>query len=522
MAATPAPTWYAPYVTKFHTKVRTNLRMLQARSKKPDVTHPVFKPLPKLVCANCGIGKHPAPSAEYPAAQIAAVNYCVECDKTLCNFCTFLLHHPTTNFEQHSIEHIDKGNIGQQIVTPVLLDLFVISLCLFIWFGTKGISESYFTGSSYCPGVGKLRGTLLRYDANLFFYVKGQISTFCDLEDSYWRFFMDMWIRGILTGTDTWLLLFTQFMTAGVIEACVVGVIGYPAGVFYGLLANAIRLIEVEIQRYYAGNPPEHVKRVQETLKIFNFFSTKKLSTGKKLPPPTFRRKRNDTNWSEGFWYHYKRITRSFVYFQTQGSDAIRYVARMTLWGCFAVRVSCLLFARPVFYGGLGVGMQILGMGDLNKEYKTWLEVNMGVRPNSSFGVSDWLFHTFATPLMGNVSSAIQGGTLRQIAYVMIQASIQFAWAIKFYLIMGYLVRRAYLYVTTYKKTFLAAQAKAFDAKWLATERQEIWGKAWREPKMACDGYDSKDFVPFDKGTFFDQDKSFFRQRFSGAGTAGS
>eukprot|EP00435_Cladocopium_sp_Y103_P050473 s1797_g15.t1 len=154
-----------------------------------------------------------AKSVKCTNCKVDADVYCVDCNRELCIFCTTLLHHPTTKErlaavaaagEKHSLEDIVKEDARPEvkIISPILLELILVSGAVFFFSGT-GISPEYFSGESYCPGVGRVRYWIARFDANVFFFLKNEFAQYCDCEDSYWRFFMDTWIRSVLTNTDS-------------------------------------------------------------------------------------------------------------------------------------------------------------------------------------------------------------------------------------------------------------------------------------------------------------------------------
>ncbi|CAE7502546.1 Trmo [Symbiodinium natans] len=173
--------------------------------------------------------------------------YCVDCKVVLCKFCATLLHHPDTKYEKHSLEDIVKPEDGVmpevKIISPILLDMVLFASACFLFSGA-GISAEYFSGTSYCPGLSRLRGWLVWMDANVFFYWKNELAQYCDWEDSYWRFFMDAWIRSVLTNTDSWILLIGSFIKAGS-RAMFMRIIITPiAAHVYAVLAYIVRSVE--------------------------------------------------------------------------------------------------------------------------------------------------------------------------------------------------------------------------------------------------------------------------------------
>ncbi|CAE8622584.1 unnamed protein product [Polarella glacialis] len=253
----------------------------------------------KVKCGNCKMDDKTQP-------EIFCETYCVDCKKTLCRFCTVLLHHPTTNFEKHSIEEIiHTSSGGVKIFSPVLLDILLLSAAFFLLSGS-GITEDYFGGTSYCPGLSRVRWGLARFDANVFFYYKEPLAQYCDWEDSYWRFFMDTWVRSILTGTDGWILLITSFIRAITFEEFIRIIITPVIAFAYALIAFCVRSFEIYLHRvfYERLEGDEHVVtkwlvKLEQVIKRLSFAENLHIKDAKPPPPPTHRRKRPAEDWAE-------------------------------------------------------------------------------------------------------------------------------------------------------------------------------------------------------------------------------
>merc|ERR1719221_1225470 len=78
----------------------------------------------------------------------------------------------------------------------------IVNISLVCFLGTmllrSGIGDDYFSGMSTCPAVGASRQALARVDANVFYYYKSSLATYCDIEDSFWKLLMDGWVRPLL------------------------------------------------------------------------------------------------------------------------------------------------------------------------------------------------------------------------------------------------------------------------------------------------------------------------------------
>lgn len=53
-----------------------------------------------------------------------------------------------------------------------------------------------------CPVVSKARLLAARLDSKLFYYYKADLARYCNMEDSFYKFYLDGWVRGIVTASD--------------------------------------------------------------------------------------------------------------------------------------------------------------------------------------------------------------------------------------------------------------------------------------------------------------------------------
>mmetsp|Transcript_50364 Transcript_50364/g.146114 ORF Transcript_50364/g.146114 Transcript_50364/m.146114 type:complete len:456 (-) Transcript_50364:163-1530(-) len=320
--------------------------------------------------------------------------YCVDCKKSYCRFCAVLLHHPSTKNEKHSMEEIDFHDIPVKILSPVLLDLCLIAVGSFMLSG-PGITADYFNGQGYCPALSRGRRWLAQTDANLFFYWKAHLSTYCDWEDSYWRFFVDTWVRGILTDTDAWILIGSQLMRAFIFEEFLRILVTPVVAHAYAIVASIIRLIEWEISFFLPEEQKKYINSVREVLSMFAFASTLAIKDKKPPPPPTLRRKRPMETWMEGAKYHYDRHTRLVSYYKVQAQTACRFVFRGTLKVAIAIRLACMLLGHTSILAWI----HFVGLGELATKHTAWFaestgmdlqQLQDGVRITNT-GYSDWI-----------------------------------------------------------------------------------------------------------------------------------
>eukprot|EP00931_Biecheleriopsis_adriatica_P007574 TRINITY_DN108844_c0_g1_i1.p1 TRINITY_DN108844_c0_g1~~TRINITY_DN108844_c0_g1_i1.p1 ORF type:complete len:542 (+),score=80.64 TRINITY_DN108844_c0_g1_i1:70-1695(+) len=139
----------------------------------------------------------------------------------------------------YTIEKIDYEHIGTHEITTYILNAAVTAIIV-LMFLSRGWTENYFKGEPVCPSIGVGRSILARFDMNAFYYLKSSISTYCDIEDSFWRLGMDGWYRGVVTSSDSWLLLLVTMPKAMIFKSTIVMLLQPVLGVIYGLVGVLI------------------------------------------------------------------------------------------------------------------------------------------------------------------------------------------------------------------------------------------------------------------------------------------
>jgi len=353
--------------------------------------------MPTFKCGNC---------------KESAKVYCVACKKPFCKFCVALLHHPSTKQEKHSIEEIANFQ-GVKILTPILLDLLLLGGVVFLLSGS-GITQDYFKGASYCPGLTRGRSMLMKYDPNMFFYFKAHMATYCDLEDSYWRFFMDTWIRGILTETDTWLLIGSELLRAFLLEEFIRIVVSPMIAWSYSLVATVVRAIELKLYRFVSQEEESShsltrfLLQMEKAVDSLSLAHKLELDSSLKVTPQTIPRKRPMQDWLEHWAYLLERRTRQSVHYRAQAHTLCTFVLRGTLVAAVVVRVWCMLFGGAPFV----LLASIVGAGDLIEQHTLWFTEYTGMAPHTKGGhLTDWVASLVLSQAVGKMN--IFGGAAK-------------------------------------------------------------------------------------------------------------
>eukprot|EP00440_Ansanella_granifera_P044319 gb/GFBE01048033.1/.p1 GENE.gb/GFBE01048033.1/~~gb/GFBE01048033.1/.p1 ORF type:complete len:490 (+),score=128.15 gb/GFBE01048033.1/:1-1470(+) len=407
--------------------------------------------------------------------------YCVDCKKELCKFCTTLLHHPDTKAEKHSLEDIVQKSDGVKpevkIISPILLDILLVAAAWFLLSGS-GIKEDYFQGASYCPGLSRVRWWVAKMDANVFFYWKNDLAQYCDWEDSYWRFFMDTWVRSILTNTDSWILVITSFVKAIFFEEFLRIIVSPILSLFYALLAYLVRACEFTLHRILYERLEDSNHTVTQWLQKLSVivqkihFAEKFGITGSKKPaPPTYRRKRPSTDWGEYLKYMWSRRLRLLEFYQAQAVTVLNVLLKGSLAVTALVRVFCILFGGQVFEGLAWC----LGFGERAERHRVWFTETTGIQANSSQGyMTDWLASfvgrqvlmgiPIVKSLMGEISVAAADGVWDFVPVILR------LWP----LLLLVALRLGWWFMVKKQKT-------KFDVQWKSTYKKEIWGDMSRD-----------------------------------------
>ncbi|CAE7843253.1 Nef-associated protein 1 [Symbiodinium microadriaticum] len=426
--------------------------------------------------------------------------YCVDCKRELCKFCATLLHHPDTKFEKHSLEDMVKPEDGVmpevKIISPILLDLVLFFSACFLFSGA-GINAEYFSGTSYCPGLSRLRGWLVWMDANVFFYWKNELAQYCDWEDSYWRFFMDAWIRSVLTNTDSWILLIGSFIKALTFEEFMRIIITPVAAHVYAVLAYIVRSVEFWLHKilYERLEGSDHtITKILQVLSrmVQQIKFAQKLGiadTSVKLAPPTHRRKRPAEDWGEYLVYMWGRRFRLLEFHKAQAHSACGALLKYSLYAALFLRIFCIIFGGETL---LNIAY-LLGFGGRAEQHQTWFTQMTGANIND--GSANYYYWTdrLVTAVVPQVLMSVP--LFRDFMSETAMGLMHSAWGfcpvvLKLWPVWLFLLKREGW------SRLMKKQQTEFLAKWKKTYCKEIWGDMSRENPCGGTAYKELHFSP--------------------------
>lgn len=256
--------------------------------------------------------------------------YCVECNKTFCKPCVIRAHHPGTNCDAHSLEEIwEPEEQGIKVITPLLEEILLVSVLSFVFFHPL-IKEDYLYSGNVCILTNYARRGVAYFDDKAFYVAKSSLAIYCNVEDSYWRLFTDLWVRDIVTDSDSVFLLLTSFISAMMFQQTVAVVLVPMLAALYAIAFGLISKLESFLPSQLTG-----LKQLQQIVKKLNFLDFC-IGDDDDIPPLTSRRTRPSKSFYDFLWYEQNRIFREFSHFYCSTANVL---SKILLWPICLVAV---------------------------------------------------------------------------------------------------------------------------------------------------------------------------------------
>jgi len=268
--------------------------------------------------------------------------WCINCSKKFCPQCTIHMHAPGSVGEQHSIEELTElyKRDGVHIISPILPEIMGVILVTWICTCVNMISENYLTRFDMCPVVTTMSEASAYIDPHLFYWYKASFTSWCNYEDSFWKLPMDAWVRGIVTETDSTLLVFMNLPQALLFEVVVVIVMVPILSMMYALLLNIIFAAELYIPQtdFFL-----EVERIANFFDITNskYFGTTRMDSS---APQTKPRRRKATDFMDAWTYWLARKMKYFRYFYNTTSASMKNFAWKVTMAVMGFRLACVWF----------------------------------------------------------------------------------------------------------------------------------------------------------------------------------
>lgn len=327
--------------------------------------------------------------------------WCVDCGKKFCPQCTINMHAPGTGSEQHSVEELTDHwkPQGVHLVSPILPELLAVLGFSWIYNYVPMFSEDYLTRADMCVVVNSIRQASASLDPHLFYWYKASFTSWCNYEDSFWKLLTDAWVRGVVTETDSTLLVFMNLPQALLFEVVVVIVMVPMLSLLYAVLVNLIWQIEMNLPE------TEVLKKAEIVSNFFNITSHQYIGSAcsaledmDRKAPDTKPRRREATDFVDDWSYWYGRKMKYFRYFHKTTSASLRYFAWQVTMTVVCFRLACVWFGL----GGLIRGFcAALGGQTTIAAHQKWFQDAAGrmlVSENALWGTASALpdvFHAF-------------------------------------------------------------------------------------------------------------------------------
>lgn len=291
--------------------------------------------------------KIPGPMWKCKFCGVRAEWWCCDCAKKCCAQCAYIQHAPNTNGMMHSVEEIikEKEKKGVHFLSPILPEVMFLCLAYYLIFRKTFFHEDYLTTQVVCPAVNELKSFTATMDANLFYYYKNMFYTWCDYEDSFMRFILDMWARTVVMETDNTILVFQTLPKALLYDLVLTATLCPILSMLYALLLSSI---------YHAESYIPRVGRLGELEKWAELFAVSGSWFGAgeygSFPPETKWRTRPMWDIIEGFKYVKQRWLKRFRYYYDSSLFAMKNLAWQLVMGTMVVRLACIwLPLAPLF-----------------------------------------------------------------------------------------------------------------------------------------------------------------------------
>lgn len=247
-------------------------------------------------------------------------------------------HHPGTNDDAHSLEEIvDDESTGAKIISPLLEEVLLVSVIAFA-FWQPLIGHDYLHNGNVCIVTQYIKKGVSMIDSKAFYMFKPALNSYCDIEDSYWRLFLDLWVRDVVTDSDSVMLLATSFLSAWLFKGALVIACVPVLAAIYGVMFATIAKVEDLIP---SNNAPVRVmEKIVKKLNVVDFM----VGDGGDAPPMTKRRSRRSMNYVDYVWYEQNRIFRDFTHFFSATAGVLEKMLTWPMYFAFVARSLCMAF----------------------------------------------------------------------------------------------------------------------------------------------------------------------------------
>jgi len=336
-------------------------------------------------------------------AKEKAKLFCTDCPpgkQFFCHRCCILEHDWEGKNRLHSIEAIDPNQHTSHMAD--LFDVLLLPIIIFISIRCLGLPEGYNDGIDVCPIVGSVRKTLFHLDAGMvamshywmprvgYIDLQEQGLAFnCNLEDGYIRLWLDLFVRGIATNTDSLFLLIVTFIRAKLFHAFIVKNLFLPLAVMvHASYSYAIHSLPF----------PEPVWFRKVSIRVMD-----RVLPPSKRCPKTFPRSRPAKNFKDSFkyWWDKKggRVLRKFNWFWDVANARLSGFSYALLWVPVVLRLTIMLLGTTLTRLTFGIVSRIFlpsSFATYDANIGGWRSANVDFAQVTEDTFSGYLFKSIA------------------------------------------------------------------------------------------------------------------------------
>lgn len=257
--------------------------------------------------------------------------YDVDWSEVFCYDCSQRIHQK--NDEDHSLEPILRPEEqGVRIITPLMDELVSGALFAYLYWRVH-VPTDYMTATKYCPWMEAVRPVLAHADPGALQLLQAPLHEACGVEDAFWRFFGDAWVRTIVTGTDTPLILLTSAVSVLCSDIALIYIMVPLISVLFTALMWPLHVVERQLPRV------ESLLRAEAVVRFMNLTD---IVEG--VPPVTGVRPSVASSAWDFVTYRAGRFFRLPLYYYGCLSERLQTVANILMFGTLAFRITCMIF----------------------------------------------------------------------------------------------------------------------------------------------------------------------------------
>jgi len=205
----------------------------------------------------------------------------------------------------------------------------------------------------------EVRTGIARVDSGAVHVIQNALHEACGVEDSFWRFYMDAWLRSIVTGTDSIVVLFASAFHVSFSDIAVVYIMIPVVSCAYALFFWLLHWFESHLPR------TDYFKLLEMASQSINV-----VDLIEDTPPVTLPRTDAATNPLDWFTYTIRRVSRVPRYFYVRISSKLEAFLYWSIVISLSVRVTCIFF-------GVGALVPVCLVASLlallhAKSYESW------------------------------------------------------------------------------------------------------------------------------------------------------